>query len=58
VRAGVGDRLLHRLDDRLERRVVGVANAQADHVDAGGLLVGDAPLELGEHVRRNGLQTP
>ena len=49
--ARVGDRLLHRLDDVRIGRLVGVADAEADHVDAGGALVGDPPLELGEHVR-------
>ena len=50
VGARVGDRRLHRLDDVLEGRAVGVADAEADHVDAGRPLVGDLPLELGEHV--------
>ena len=54
--AGLGDRLLHRLDDVRVGRLVGVADPEADHVDAGGALVGDAPLELGEHVRRHRLQ--
>ena len=54
--AGVGDRLLHRLDDVRVGRLVGVADAEADHVDAGGALVGDLALELGEHVRRDRLQ--
>ena len=38
------------------RRAVGVADAEADHVDAGGLLGGDLALELGEQVRRDALQ--
>ena len=56
VRAGVGDRLLHRVDDVRVGRRVGVADAEADHVDAGGALVGDPPLQLLEHVRRHRLQ--
>ena len=52
----VGDRLLHRLDDVRVGRLVGVADAEADHVDAGGALLGDAPLQLGEHVGRHRLQ--
>ena len=35
---------------------VGVADAQADHVDAGLLGLGDLPLELGEEVRRDGVE--
>ena len=54
----IGDRLLHRLDDVRVGRLVGVADAEADHVDAGGALLGDAPLQLGEHVGRHRLQAP
>ena len=35
---------------------VGIADAEADHVDALRLLLGDLPLELGEQVRRDPLQ--
>ena len=52
----VGDRLLHRLDDVRVGRLVGVADPEADHVDAGGALVGDLPLEFLEHVGRHRLQ--
>ena len=33
--------------------MIGVADAEADHIDAGGALLRDLHLELGEHVRRN-----
>ena len=52
----VGDRLLHRLDDVVVGRLVGVADAEADHVDAGGLLLGDPSLQLLEHVGRHRLE--
>ena len=56
VRVGLGHGVLHRLDDRGGRGTVGVADAEADHVDAGGALLGDLALELGEQVRRDALQ--
>jgi hypothetical protein len=55
VGAGIGDRGLHRLDHVPERRLVGVADAEADHVDPGLALDRDLALELGEHVRRDRL---
>ena len=56
VGAGVGHRGLHRLDDVRKGRMVGIADPQADHVDAGRPLVGDLALELGEHVGRDRLE--
>src|SRR6185437_3038277 len=53
VRYGVAGTGSKRLDHRLRCRQVGVANAEADHVDAGRALLGDLPLELGEQVRRH-----
>ena len=57
VRLGLGDRLLHRLDDRA--RGVGRSGSpipRRDHVDAGRALGGDLALELGEQVGRDPLQ--
>ena len=48
--AGPGDQGVH---DRLRGRQVGIADPQADHVDALSLLLGELALELGEEVRRN-----
>ena len=56
VRGRVGDRLLHRLDDVGVGRLVGIADPEADHVDAGGALLGDPPLQFLEHVGRDRLQ--
>ena len=56
VRAGLGDRLLHGVDDHRRRGPVGVADAERDHVDAGRALGGDLALELGEQVRRDPVQ--
>src|SRR5690606_28384963 len=56
VRAGVRDGPLHRLDDMRVGRLVRIADAERDHVNSLGLLVGDPPLELGEHVRRHRLE--
>ena len=53
MRLGLGDRLLHRVDDERRRRAIGVADAQRDHVDARGALGGDLALELGEQVGRD-----
>ena len=53
VGAGVGHGGLHRLDDVRERRVVGVADPEVDHVDARGALIRHLLLELGELVRRD-----
>ena len=51
MRAGVGRGLAQRARHELGGRRVGVADAEADHVHAGGLLLGDLALELGEQVR-------
>ena len=56
VRLGLGDRLLHRVDDDRRRRAVGVADAQRDDVDALRALGGDLALELGEQVGRDEVQ--
>ena len=56
VRARVADRLAHRLDDVAEGGRVGVADAEADHVDPLLGLLLDLALELGEHVGRDRLE--
>ncbi len=56
VRARVGHRPLRSSDDRRVGRRVGVADAEADHIDAGCAFAGDLALELGEQVRRNSFQ--
>ena len=53
VRLGLGDGLLHRVDDDRGRRPVGIADAQRDDVDALRALGGDLALELGEQVGRD-----
>src|SRR5256885_16835047 len=57
VRRGIAGGGGKRLDDRLGRRQVGIADAEADHIDSLALLLRDLPLELGEEVRRHGVQT-
>ena len=56
VRLGLGHGLLHRLDDQRRRRPVGVADAEADHIDPRGPLLGDLALELGEGIWGDALQ--
>ena len=56
VGLGLGDGLLHRLDDQRRRRAVGVADAEADHVHPRGLLGGDLALQFGKQVRRDAAQ--
>ena len=56
VRARAARSAGERLDHRLRRRQVGVADAEADHVDAGLLPLLDLALELGEEVGRNGVE--
>ena len=55
VRRGVGGALRQRLDDVGRRRQVGVADAEADDVDAGGAALGDLALDVGEQVGRQAL---
>jgi len=50
LRPGIGDGPLRCDDDRLVRRSVGVADAERDHVSAGGALRGDLSLQLREKV--------
>ena len=52
---GLADGLLHRLDDQRRRRPVGVADAEADHVDSRRALLGDLALQLRERIRRDAL---
>ena len=47
---------LHRLDDVGVGRLVGIADPEADHVDAGILLRRHLAFELGEHVGRHRLE--
>ena len=56
VRFRLADGLLHRLDDQRRRRPVGVADAEADHVDSRRALLGDLALQLRERIRRDALQ--
>ena len=55
VRGGVPRRLGEGRDDVLGCRRVGVADAEADDVDAGRPPGGDLALDLGEQVRRQAL---
>jgi len=52
----LGDSGLHRLDDVRVGLAVRVTDAEADDVDARLALLGDPPLDLGEHVRGHGLE--
>ena len=52
VRRRVGGALGERRDDVRRRGQVGIADAEADDVDAGGLALGDLALDGGEQVRR------
>jgi hypothetical protein len=56
VRRRVGHGALGGGDDRLERRHVGIADPEADHVDPGGALRRHLALQLGEQVRRDLLE--
>ena len=56
VVGGIRRRLLERADDSRRGRQVGVADAEADHVHARGLLGLHLPVDLGEEVGRDARQ--
>ena len=57
VRRRVRGCVPERADHRLGRREVGVADPEADHVDALAPLLLDLPLQLGEEVGRNEVES-
>src|SRR5947208_6804535 len=56
MRSGIARGGGKRLDDGLGSRQVGVADPEADHVDPFAPLLRDLSLELGEQVRRDGVE--